>query len=750
MSRHGQHYISARSVSTKDLDDPESGGDRKSNDRNLVPKTVGHGRNVQEAPGCRGKYSKHSKDDLHSGNELGGMPKDTEYISSDPDDSQSWSQESLLSSDRSKSYSQICSEILEESKERQEKAERAFRVYHINRSKLRRSHQQSLSRGPGSGSSLASEYSSKSGAGYHDYDSPSTDPSRDPVLKTRESFGCLEEPLKPVANIDKWTRPKQFKVESYKTEIKERRSYRKTQEASHSYSCPLESRISKGSSVTRHRARSCVCAQESSACSLCTAHSRSRKRHSERYDAEVTDGPDYPADCRSDIPTTATSQFRSQRDYLSSCSTRHRHHPHYHRQRSVPKTYQDRGNSPINIKTRRRTHDYQEPHSAFGSEKAKAVQVCRSSASIGVQYPSQDDTADWTDWTPDTTHGDPQLKSRNGNCSRSSENKRDISDEQRPITLRDTHAKDVDLPDSLGSFSMKKHLSVITEVASEHHEDPDQDMIDSELSNPVALETHDESEQYAYDYEYSYEPEISNNNEFVSDDSDPRVSSKEGYHIDQEVRDYVIDKQEMSHGGGSDASSSEVAKSKSFLTLKIYDADEALMEIPEDFEGPAIVLDDDADFLDITLTDDEEKIRAKLMAAALTTRKSTSSISPNSSSLRNRPPTEPISLSYKPNVIFTRRSEVIEDNYAPRPNDRVALLAEKFLQSFSESATNDYGWKPSEQEVTSADSISQLFNENGVTKSGGDTPLCGDRQLLSVEFNRKLQRQLKVIVESFQ
>ncbi|EDW54887.1 GM10671 [Drosophila sechellia] len=637
MSRHGQHYMSARSVSTKDLDDPESGGDRKSNDRNIVPKTVGHGRNVQETPGYRGKYSKHLQDDLHSGNELGGMPKDTEYISSDPDDSQSWSQESLLSSDRSKSYSQICSEILEESKERQEKAERAFRVYHINRSKLRRSHQQSLSRGPGSGSSMASEYSSKSGAGYHDYDSPSTDPSREPVLKTH---------------------------------------------------------------------------------------------------------------CRSDIPTTATSQSRSQRDYLSSCSTRHRHHPHYHRQRSVPKTYQDRGNSPINIKTRRRTHDNQEPHSAFGSEKAKAVQVGRSSASIGVQYPSQDETADWTDWTPDTTHGDRQLKSRNGNCSRSSEKKRDISDEQRPITIRDTHAKDVDIPVSFGSFSMKKHLSVITEVASEHHEDPDQDMIDSELSNPVALETYDESEQYAYDYEYSYEPEIIKNNEFVSDDSDPRVSSQEGYHIDQE--DYVIDKQEMSHGGGSDASSSEVAKSKSFLSLKIYDADEALMEIPEDFEGPAIVLDDDADFLDITLTDDEEKIRAKLMAAALTTRKSTSSISPNSSSLRNRPPTEPISLSYKPNVIFTRRSEVIEDNYAPRPNDRVALLAEKFLQSFSESATNDYGWKPSEQEVTSADSISQLFNENGVTKSGGDTPLCGDRQLLSVEFNRKLQRQLKVIVESFQ
>lgn len=529
-------------MSAKDLDDSESGGDKsksKERVRNLVLKKVCRGRNVQDSPGYRGKamlncsnrtrkYSKHSKDNLHSGNEDGGMPKDTEYISSDHDDSPSWSQQSLLSSDRSKSYSQICSEILEESKERQEKAECAFRVYNINRSKLRRSHQQSLSRGPGSGSygsSMASEYSSKSEVGYQDYDSPSTDPSREHVQMAN------------VANIDKWTRPKQFKVESYKMEIKERPNYRKTQEVSHSYSCPLESRISKGSLVTRHRARSCVCAQESSACSLCTAHSRSGKHHSEGCDAEVTDGPDYPVDCRSDIPTTATSQSRSQRDYLSSCCTRHRHHPHYHRQRSVPKTYQDRGNSPINIKTRRKTRDYQEPHFAFRTEKVEAaVQLSRSSASIGVQYPSQDENADWTDWTPDTTQGDRQFKGHDGDCLRSTEKKRSISNEQSPITLRNTNAKDVDIPDCFGSFAMNKHLSVITEDASQHHKDPDEDMIDSQLSNSVLLETYDEGEKYAYSYQYSYKPEICNNNQFVSDESDLKVSSKEGYQMDQEVR----------------------------------------------------------------------------------------------------------------------------------------------------------------------------------------------------------------------
>ncbi|XP_043654054.1 uncharacterized protein LOC122620585 isoform X5 [Drosophila teissieri] len=224
--------------------------------------------------------------------------------------------------------------------------------------------------------------------------------------------------------------------------------------------------------------------------------------------------------------------------------------------------------------------------------------------------------------------------------------------------------------------------------------------------------------------------------------------SEEDLVLEKELH-YVIEEQDLIHEGGPDVSSSEVAKSKSFLSLKIYDADEALMEIPPDFEGPAIILDDDADFLDITLTDDEEKIRAKLMAAALTTRKSTSSISPNSS-LKTRPSIEPRSLSYEPSVIFTRRSEVLKDNYAPRPNDRVALLAEKFLKSFSESATDDSGWKPSTQEVCSTEYTLHFFGGKGVTKRGGDTPLLVDRQLLSEEFNRKLHRQLKVIVESFQ
>ncbi|XP_043862355.1 uncharacterized protein LOC120453917 isoform X2 [Drosophila santomea] len=737
------HYVIARSVSTKDQNDPETGGDRNSNDRDLVSKKIYHGRHVQNCPGYGGKSMLNcSKENLLLEKELGGIPKDTDYISSDHDDTQSWSQQSLLSSDRSKSYSQIYSEILEESKERQEKAERAFQVYHINRSKLRGSDQLSLPRGPGSGSygsSMGSEYSGKLEGGYKEYDSSSTDPSRERVLRNRGSFSCLEEPLNIVSNRDKGIRPNHFKRASYETELTERHCCQKNQEATHSYSCPLESVISNGALNTRHRARSCVCAQESYACSVCTAHSRSGKYHSEGYDAEETDGPNYPVNCKSYIPTTARSQSRSKKNYLSSCSTCHRRHPHYHRQRSVPKTYQDRGNSPINIKTRSKTHDYQEPHSEFGTEKVKAAQLGRSGASIGVQCPSRDETADWTDWTLDTEHCDPQNKSHQDGWLSSKKKRRAIHTKQivydeSPIMQRDTIARGVDILYSSEAFTFGKHPSVITADASHCYKDLGQNMIDSQLNNSVAL---DKSE---YNYsQYSFEAEVSDNNKYVSDKSDPKVSSEEGYPLDQH---YVIGEQDLMHEGGPDVSSSEVAKSKSFLSLKIYDADKALMEIPHDFEGPAIVLNDDADFLDITLTDDEEKIRAKLMAAALTTRKSTSSISPNSS-LKTRPSIEPSSLSYKPSVIFTRRSEVLTDNYAPRPNDRVALLAEKFLKSFSESAYDDSGWKPSTQEVCST-------GGKGVTKEGGDTPLLVDRQLLSEEFNRKLHRQLKVIVESFQ
>jgi len=172
------------------------------------------------------------------------------------------------------------------------------------------------------------------------------------------------------------------------------------------------------------------------------------------------------------------------------------------------------------------------------------------------------------------------------------------------------------------------------------------------------------------------------------------------------------------------------------------------LEIPKDFEGPAIFLDDDADFLDITLTDDEEKIRAKLMAAALTTKKSTSSFSAESS-LKSRRSTEPSVLSYKPSVIFTRRSEAFNDDYVPKQNDRIALLAEKLLNSLGETSPGERGRQPPADEVSSADFKSKALEEREHTRKKCELPLCTDRQLLSEEFNRKVQRQLKVIEDNF-
>ncbi|KAI8046652.1 hypothetical protein M5D96_002865, partial [Drosophila gunungcola] len=463
-------------------------------------------------------------------------------------------------------------EIFEESKERQEKAERACRAYNINKSKLRRTLEVCGSGGPGSGnyeSSWESEYSSKLTKSSQEYDNLSVQGQ----LQSINGNG-------------------------------------------------------RGDSSTG-------------------------------------------------IPTTATSQSRSQRDYLSSGSTRHRLHHHNRRQRSVPKTYQDRGNSPINIKTRRKTHDYHELCSEIGTEK-------------------------------------------------------------------DIEISNID------------HRSVTTEE--------DLDMYDDELTDNVDLELYDKEE--AYNDEYSHDTEINDEKKDLSDEYDQfgQKPDDEVEYIksDQELsteyeQDLSLGQQEIFDKESEQSKKSAEVKPKSPLSLKIYNADEALMEIPEDFEGSAVVLDDDADFLDITLTDDEEQIRAKLMAAALTTRRSGCSISA-SSGLKSRRSTESRSsiLSYKPSVIFTRRSEVIEDENVPRRNNRVALLAEQVLRSVSKSHTEEPEWQPLMEQVSDPELNKQPLAERELFKkftsdlTDSGTPLCVDRQLLSKEFNKKLQRQLKSIVETFQ
>ncbi|XP_017081609.2 uncharacterized protein LOC108114935 [Drosophila eugracilis] len=759
MSRQAKHEMPS-----KDQGEPGSGGDRskkvggsrskQSSDQYLQRKS--YSRSDQDSSGhkyssrIKGNFSQrtrehsnHSKEHKYSDEEIDEEPKDTECISSE---SQSRSHPSQLSTDRSKSFSQIYSEIFEESKERQQKAERACRTYCINASKLHRSFEASGSRGPGSGnyeSSLESECSSNWEREYREYESSSIEePDFDGQRRHQKDF--KSKPIKGPSN---------------KTEPRERFCCELNQGSRNSYSYPSDNRYSEDTSKAKQKARSCVCALESSVCSLCSACSRSRKYHSEGYRTEVTDGSDYPGDCRSVIPTTATSQSRSQRDYLSSCSTRHRHH-HYCRQRSEPKTYQDRGNSPINIKTRRKTHDYQGIPSETGSAKVRVRDSLSSSrASIGVQYPSEDETEDWADEGSGgcrySTHGANECESlKDSWSSDKEENASGVnvvhSDYDESLMLPgDSNLQDIDINDDYRKPTNEDGRSVNTEAACHICNDLDQFVSDDELSSPDGIKEYDNADEQ--DDGYSHEPEMYDENEKLSDENE-KGSSEEGNQLSKDQGHLVcVDgEQPLSHQDGANASSKKVDKSKSFLSLKIYNADEALMEIPENFKGPAIILDDDADFLDITLTDDEEKIHAKLMAAALTTRKSTSSISANSS-LRSRRSLSPCMLNYKPSVIFTRRSEVVKDESVPRRTDRVALLAEEFLRRLSENSARNSEWQPLVKEDCATDSNEQNLEEEGDSPEEYiHTPPCDDRQLLSKEFNRKLQRQLKVIVETFQ
>ncbi|KAH8344056.1 hypothetical protein KR084_003830, partial [Drosophila pseudotakahashii] len=687
--------------------------------------------------------SKHSTKGSYLEGELEYIPKETEYISSDQDEIQSPTQPSLESTDRSKSFSQIYSEIFEESKERQQKAERACRAYNINKSKLHRNLEVSGSRGNCEGeSSWGSGYSSNLERTSQEYDNPSTDEpdfkvngySKKKSLNSgRSSIKELKEP--------KDLGLKRSKIPSQKTELKERRSFGESQEPRNSLFYRSENARSEDSSMFRHGQGICVCVRGSSVCSLCSNYSRARKYHSKGYNPEVTDGPDYPVDCRSDIPTTAVSQSRSQRDYLSSCSTRHRHHHHYRHQKSVPKTYQDRGNSPINIKTRRKTYDTE-----IGTGKVREALLGRSSASIGVQYPSDDDTEDWEYERPssflETELGDPN-GGESQEVSWQSDNEELELGSNKLLSVDDESLKMQGVSNVEDTDGNYDYRSVSTEEAVQISSNFVEYMSDDDRNNPVGLK-----EQYECDYYDDAKSQDSNEYdeiEKLSDDCDHTATSKDSITEEEHPLDQVDSEVSLSNKDETKTPSSEVAKSKSFLSLRIYDADEALMEMPKDFEGPAIVLDDDADFLDITLTDDEEQIRAKLMAAALTTRKSTSN-----TSLKSRRSIKPSPvISYKPSVIFTRRSEAIDEHYVPQQNDRVALLAERFLNSFSESSSNEPVWQPLAKEVTSTDPASKTFEEREVTKKNSQTPPLTDRQLLSEEFNRKLQRQLKVIAESF-
>ncbi|XP_034660966.1 uncharacterized protein LOC117896632 [Drosophila subobscura] len=162
---------------------------------------------------------------------------------------------------------------------------------------------------------------------------------------------------------------------------------------------------------------------------------------------------------------------------------------------------------------------------------------------------------------------------------------------------------------------------------------------------------------------------------------------------------------------------------RSPLGLRIYNADEALMELP-DIKG-YVVMDENSCFLDLSASANEDQIRAKLLAAALTTR------SGNKCRRDRITPTDDTChrsiQNCMPSVIFKRRSEPVKDIFN---KDRLYWMAESILRA-SEQRYQDIPMKYP---------ISRGYDADR---------LHVDREIRCLEFNKKFQQQLQALEEIF-
>ncbi|XP_068153512.1 uncharacterized protein laf [Drosophila tropicalis] len=184
------------------------------------------------------------------------------------------------------------------------------------------------------------------------------------------------------------------------------------------------------------------------------------------------------------------------------------------------------------------------------------------------------------------------------------------------------------------------------------------------------------------------------------------------------------------------------------LGLRIHNADEALIGVtPDYFDESMIILDDDADFLNLSLTDDESQIHCKLMAAALTNKKSSTSITGKSIDLNESISSSSIMASYTPSVYFHRRSdsdlakEEEKGNSSPE-KDYVAYLAEVSLRACSKGSYSE--------EVRVRPRLKREATKKAEELYTSEMQLPVDRHSLAKDFNLKLERQLKILNESFQ
>lgn len=763
--------------------------------------------------------SKHSREAFSSseeGDRQEDIPEDrqSEPMSDEPEVLLCRSHPSQRSTDCSKSFSQIYSEIYEESKEREKKAERACRTYHINKSKLHRNHERSDS---GSAvyereeGSLGSEYSSYSARRSRDYESESMqeldfesfvrDQQRSIVgYQDHESFRSERSSFKRLI-ASEWEESihednaMEIDVRSRVTSFRKvsRHSKRSIKEIQGSENAK-QGRVSKRSStrksdhkyIEKYPQRSSSRQKLHSERGKSSCYTRSKKASSESFHPEESKGIE-SEDYKSQRSATSTSlQSGGEKDYLSSGSARHHRHHHYRRQHGEPKTYQDRGNSPINIKTSRHSSEVQEPQKDFDSEDSHESSMGRLSNSVGVQCPSDDEEAPpYTEGIESHFSGQQEnldgmesnffeqqekLEGMESNNSEQHENLEEKSTWCRKekqdsiiaevvtrmfneeLTLRKYNLLDILAQHEVGPVPNK------TEDYSHAGEEELKDDYDENMSAYEGASQNQANSLYsegashnpiysAYSEGASQNPTYSEYSESASQNPPYSEYSEEAVQnptnlVDSECDQMITTEESVK---SELPQSVEQPEPTNAFNLRIYDADEALMVMPENYEGNAIIIDEDADFLDISLTDDEEKIKAKLMAAALTTKRTSSSSSPTSSSpktsaISSPKSSQPSIYSYRPSVIFSRRSEVEEDDLPLRSDNRIALLAEQTLRHCSRNYTN---WLP--LEVRAVPNTLSLEEWDDTTMR-----LSADRQSLSEEFHKKLHRQLKVVVESFQ
>ncbi|XP_041450957.1 uncharacterized protein LOC111068335 [Drosophila obscura] len=177
----------------------------------------------------------------------------------------------------------------------------------------------------------------------------------------------------------------------------------------------------------------------------------------------------------------------------------------------------------------------------------------------------------------------------------------------------------------------------------------------------------------------------------------------------------------------SDVEQKVPKKPRSPLGLRFYNADEALMELP-DCNAYAI-MDENSDYLDLSVVAKEDQISAKLLAAALTTK------SRNKSTRRRTTPTEDTChqsiLNCMSSVIFKRRSEPERDH---RKKDRLYWIAERILSA-------------------SLQRCQDIPMEYVMARAHDDDRLRVDissREIRTLEFHKKFQQQVQALEQIFQ